>query len=242
MTRSIHLGVNIDHVATLRQTRGTPYPNPVQAALIAEESGADNITMHLREDRRHIQDRDVVLVKETIAIPLNLEMAPTEEMLDFAVHLLPSHSCLVPERREELTTEGGLDVVSHENNISEACVKLATAGISTSLFIEPYETQIDAAARCGAQAVELHTGSYANAETDQQWKEHMDNIIESVYHAHNAGLTVNAGHGLSYYNVEPIAQLGLLHTLNIGHSIVSRALMTGFKEAVRNMKEIISRA
>jgi len=242
MARGIHLGVNIDHVATLRQARGLRTPSPVYAALIAQEAGASNITMHLREDRRHIQDQDVVLVKEAIHIPMNMEMAINEEMVGFVSHVMPQKCCFVPEKREEITTEGGLDIVNHENHVTEACVKLATQGVTTCAFIEPYSTQIDAAVRCGLHAVEFHTGAFANAETNQEQQQQLSLVIEAVDYAYKKGLTVHAGHGLDYHNVESIAQLGRINTLNIGYSIIARSVFVGLKEATQEMQRLIREA
>lgn len=235
------LGVNIDHIATLRQARGTRYPDPIQAAILAEEAGADGITIHLREDRRHIQDRDVHLLAEVIQTRMNLEMAVTDEMIEFALKVKPAHCCLVPEKREELTTEGGLDVVSQESRVKAACDKLNEEGIQVSLFIDAEISQIEAARRCGAEAVELHTGNYADTDGSQQNVE-LQRICEAVAAGRDAGLIVNAGHGLHYHNVEPIAAIPEIHELNIGHAIVARAVFTGFGEAVREMRRLMVEA
>jgi pyridoxine 5-phosphate synthase len=241
MTRRCLLGVNVDHVATLRQARGTIYPDPVQAALLAEQAGADGITVHLREDRRHIQERDVQLLMRCLQTRLNLEMAVSEAMLDLAVQYQPPHVCLVPEKREELTTEGGLDVVGQEATIARACEKLRRAGCEVSLFIDPEPNQIDAAVRVGAPVIELHTGTYADAvpaDQAQEWQR----LAEMAAYAQAQGLTVNAGHGLHYRNVEAIVAIPGLHELNIGHSIIARAVMTGLPEAVREMKRLMVRS
>jgi len=238
----IRLGVNIDHVATLRQVRGTVYPDPLQAAFQAAESGADGITMHLREDRRHIQDRDVERVREHVQCRLNLEMAATEEMTDIALGVGPDDVCIVPERRQELTTEGGLDVMASETRIREICERLAAAGIRVSLFIDPDARQIDAAMRIGAAAVEIHTGRYADAPDDETVHRELQLIVEAVDHARASGLIVNAGHGLHYHNVGPIARLGAVHELNIGHALVARAISTGLSAAVREMKTLMREA
>ncbi len=237
----ILLGVNIDHIATLRQARGTSYPDPVQAALLAEEAGADAITLHLREDRRHIQDRDVHLLREVLTTRMNLEMAVTEPMLALAEKLQPQDCCLVPERREEITTEGGLDVAGQEKQIHAACQRLAAAGIRVSLFIDPEPRQIDAAQRCGAPVVEIHTGAYAEARNTAQYHE-LERIIQAMALAHASGLQVNAGHGLHYHNVEAIAAQPSIRELNIGHAIVARALFTGWQAAVREMKRLMRTA
>lgn len=236
------LGVNIDHVATLRQARGTRYPEPLQAALLAEQAGADGITVHLREDRRHIQDRDVELLVQCTQTRINLEMAVTEEMVGIARRLRPAHCCLVPERREELTTEGGLDVAGNEARIKAACGQLADAGIQVSLFIDADPAQIDAAVRCGAPAIELHTGHYADATSDSAMRAELGRLREGVDRAREAGLVVNAGHGLHYHNTAAIAALPGINELNIGHAIVARAVLTGLEEAVRTMRQLIDQA
>ncbi|MEH6356228.1 MAG: pyridoxine 5'-phosphate synthase [Marinobacter sp.] len=241
MNSRVLLGVNIDHVATLRQARGTRYPDPVQAALLAEEAGADGITIHPREDRRHIQDRDVLLLRDTLQTKMNLEMAVTDAMLDFAEQIRPACVCLVPEKREELTTEGGLDVEGQEARIAKACERLAAIGAEVSLFIDPDKTQIDAAVRCGAPVIELHTGEYAEASgaaADAAFKV----LVEAVTYARKKGLVVNAGHGLNYHNTERVAAIAGINELNIGHAIIARAVFTGLKEAVRDMKTLIDNA
>lgn len=236
------LGVNIDHVATLRQARGTRYPDPVQAALLAEEAGADGITIHPREDRRHIQDRDVFLLKETLNTKMNLEMAVTEAMLLFAEKIRPECVCLVPEKREELTTEGGLDVLGQEARVTEACERLAGLGAEVSLFIDPDLPQIDAAVRCGAPVIELHTGEYAEAADPEAETLAFERLVKALGYARKQGLVVNAGHGLHYHNTERVAALSGINELNIGHAIVARAVFVGLKEAVRDMKAILDRA
>ncbi|MBR9829779.1 MAG: pyridoxine 5'-phosphate synthase [Oceanospirillales bacterium] len=233
------LGVNIDHIATLRQARGTRYPDPVQAAALAEEAGADGITVHLREDRRHIQDRDIQLLAHTLQTRMNFEMAVTEEMLQLAETIRPAHVCLVPEKREELTTEGGLDVLGQEAQIRAACVRLANAGCEVSLFIDPQPEQLDAAARCGAPVVELHTGNYADAETVVARSEELERLKIAARHAWQLGLVVNAGHGLHYHNVEPIAEIPEMNELNIGHALIARAVMVGLKPAVQEMRDLL---
>ncbi len=236
------LGVNIDHIATLRQARGTRYPNPVQAALIAEQTGADSITAHLREDRRHIQDRDIYLLKEMIHTRLNMEMAVTDEMLSIAEDVKPHACCLVPEKRQELTTEGGLDVAANKEHMLRVCERLGAAGIEVSLFIDPEEKQIDAAVAAGAPVIELHTGGYADAETGQRRNQALERIRKAAAYAQNCGLQVNAGHGLQHHNVEEICKIPQIVELNIGHSIVARAVMTGLAESVREMKKIMRAA
>lgn len=241
MNSRVLLGVNIDHVATLRQARGTRYPDPVQAAIVAEEAGADGITLHPREDRRHIQDRDVLLLRDILQTKMNLEMAVTDAMLAFAEQVRPECVCLVPEKREELTTEGGLDVDGQEARVAKACERLARLGSEVSLFIDPDPAQIDAAVRCGAPVVELHTGEYAEAtgaDEDAAFK----TIADAVSYARKKGLVVNAGHGLHYHNTRRIAAIPGINELNIGHAIIARALFTGLKEAVRDMKAIIDQA
>lgn len=231
----IFLGVNIDHVATLRQARGTSYPRPADAVPIAEQAGADSITVHLREDRRHIQDADLEAITAVMTTHMNLEMAVTEEMLAIACRLGPSDCCLVPEKREELTTEGGLDVVSQAGRIREACSRLSAAGIRVSLFIDPDRAQIDAALAAGAPVVELHTGAYAEQSGDAAAAE-LARLRDAAAHAHAAGLIVNAGHGLHYDNVAPIAAIPQIVELNIGHAIVARAVLDGMAVAVSDMK------
>jgi pyridoxine 5-phosphate synthase len=235
----ITLGVNIDHVATLRQARGTVYPDPVQAAIEAEQAGADAITMHLREDRRHIQERDVELVQQVKQTRLNLEMAVTDDMLDFATRVRPEDCCLVPERREELTTEGGLDVVGQEQKITDAAKRLAAAGVRVSLFIDAEPMQVEAAARTGAPAIEIHTGHFADAQTGKAARQELARIQLGIRKGLELGLQINAGHGLHYHNVQDIAAIPGVQELNIGHAIVARALFTGFQEAVREMKSLM---
>lgn len=240
-SRSVLLGVNIDHVATLRQARGTRYPDPVQAAFVAEQAGADGITIHPREDRRHIQTRDVYVLKETLQTRMNLEMAVTESNLQLAEEVVPEYCCLVPEKREELTTEGGLDVVGQESAIAAACQRLAALGILVSLFIDPDQAQIDATVRCGAPVIELHTGRYADTSGQEQQQE-LERIRQAAAYARTLGLVVNAGHGLNYHNVAAIAAIPDMHELNIGHAIVAHALFVGFEAAVREMRQLIDRA
>lgn len=238
----ILLGVNIDHVATLRQARGTIYPEPVQAALVAEQAGADSITAHLREDRRHIQDRDIFLLKDMIHTRLNMEMAVTDEMIGIATQVRPAACCLVPEKREELTTEGGLDVVGNLQRMQWACDQLAGAGVEVSLFIDPDEAQIDAAVKAGAPVVELHTGRYAEAKDAAQQAEELARIRQVARYAHSAGLQVNAGHGLHFYNVEAICAIPELVELNIGHSIIAQAVFSGLAQTVKDLKRIMRNA
>jgi pyridoxine 5-phosphate synthase len=235
----VYLGVNIDHVATLRQARGSRYPEPVQASLLAEQAGADGITVHLREDRRHIQDRDVELLMQTCQTRVNLEMAATAEMIAIATRLKPPHCCLVPEKRAELTTEGGLDVVANEALLKDACMRLAEAGIEVSLFIDADGRQIEAAQRCGAAAIEIHTGHYAEAESLAARQRELQRIRRGVEQGRAAGLIVNAGHGLHYHNTLEVAAIPGINELNIGHSIVARAVLTGLDEAVRTMRALI---
>src|SRR5574340_386051 len=232
----IKLGLNIDHVATLRQARGSRYPNVVRAALICEEAGADAITLHLREDRRHIQDRDVEILREMLQTRMNLECAVTEEMIANALRIRPHDLCLVPERREELTTEGGLDVVRYFDAVKAACERCAAAGIRVSLFIDPAEKQIDAARRIGAPVVELHTGQYAEADSVPEREHELERIRTAAAHAHAQGLQVNAGHGLHYHNVQAIVAIPHIAELNIGHAIVSESLFIGLDAAVRKMR------
>lgn len=235
----ILLGVNIDHVATLRQARGTRYPDPVKAALDAEEAGADGITVHLREDRRHIQERDVRLLKDVLQTRMNFEMGVTEFMLDFAEQIRPEHVCLVPETRQELTTEGGLDVAGQEERIKAAVQHLSKLGCEVSLFIDAEERQIEAAQRIGAPAIELHTGRYADAHTPEETVRELTRIREGVAYGLSQGLIVNAGHGLHYHNAEAVAAIAGINELNIGHAIVAHALFVGFKDAVAEMKQLI---
>jgi pyridoxine 5-phosphate synthase len=234
----IALGVNIDHVATLRQARRISYPDPLLAALMAEEAGADSITLHLREDRRHIQDRDVFLMREALQTRMNLEMAVTEEMVAIAQKVRPQDVCLVPESRQEVTTEGGLDVVALGARIADAVSTLSGAGIRVSLFIDPEPAQIDASRRAGAPVVELHTGAYAEAIGASRARE-FERLRAAAKHAAAVGLTVNAGHGLNYHNVEPVAAIPEIIELNIGHSIVARAVFDGLAKAVRDMKQLM---
>jgi pyridoxine 5-phosphate synthase len=231
----IALGVNIDHVATLRQQRHTLYPEPLQAALLAEQSGADNITLHLREDRRHIQERDVRLLAAMLSTRMNLEMAATDAMIELACELAPADCCLVPERRAELTTEGGLDVVAGGAALAARCARLAARGVRVSLFVDPDAEQIVAAAASGAPVVELHTGTYADAAGAAQAQE-LARLAEAARLAASHGLIVHAGHGLHYHNVQPVAALAEIVELNIGHAIVARALFTGLASAVAEMK------
>ena len=238
----IELGVNIDHVATLRQARGTIYPDPITAALIAESAGADAITLHLREDRRHIQDRDVEILRARLTTRLNLESAVTDEMIAIALKIKPEDMCLVPERREELTTEGGLDVIKHFDQIKRACQRLADAGIRVSLFINADPLQIEAAARAGAPAIEIHTGNYADAATMDAQEERFHAVQKAVQIGIACGLKVNAGHGLHYENVQAIAAIRDISELNIGHAIVARAIFVGFKQAVAEMKQLMIEA
>ena len=235
----IKLGVNIDHVATIRQARGTRYPGVVQAALRAEQSGADSITLHLREDRRHMQDADVYSLRSLLQTRMNLEMAVTEEMLDIALEVMPQDVCLVPERREERTTEGGLDVIGQFNSIKNACERLGQAGIRVSLFIGPDVDQIDAARSAGAPVIELHTGTFADARHEAEQMHELDRIKQAVVHGVNAGMAVNAGHGLHYHNVKQIAAIPGVEELNIGHAIVAHALFVGWDNAVREMKALM---
>jgi pyridoxine 5-phosphate synthase len=239
---NILLGVNIDHVATLRQARGTLYPEPVQAALVAEQAGADGITAHLREDRRHIQDRDIFLLKDMLHTRLNMEMAVTDEMVGIAVKVQPYACCLVPEKREELTTEGGLDISGNLNRMQWACDKLRGAGVEVSLFINPDKAQIDAAVKAGAPVVELHTGRYAEAKNPAQQAEELTHIRQAAHYAHAAGLQVNAGHGLHFYNVEAICAIPEIVELNIGHSIIAQALFSGLAQTVKDLKQIMRQA
>lgn len=236
---TILLGVNIDHVATLRQSRGTLYPEPLHAALIAEQAGADSITLHLREDRRHIQERDVELFKSTLQTRMNLEMAVTNEMLSYAEKIKPADCCLVPERREELTTEGGLDVAGQMLKMKEACSRLADREIRVSLFIDADKKQIEAAAECGAPVIEIHTGHFADAKSQQEHEKEYQRIIEAVEFADSLGLHVNAGHGLHYHNVKEIAVIQKIRELNIGHAIIAQSIFTGLESAVREMKRLM---
>jgi len=241
-TNRVLLGVNIDHIATLRQARGTRYPDPVQAALLAEEAGADGITLHLREDRRHIQDRDVYLLNDMLNTRMNLEMAVTDEMVEIAMKVKPACVCLVPEKREELTTEGGLNVLANEAAIKSACDQLASVNSEVSLFIDADEKQIDATVRCGAPVIEIHTGHYADAITPQAQQEELARIVKGVAYAREQGLIVNAGHGLHYHNTEAIAAIPGINELNIGHSIIAHAAFVGLKTAVKEMRDLITLA
>ncbi|MFC0225018.1 pyridoxine 5'-phosphate synthase [Serratia aquatilis] len=236
------LGVNIDHIATLRNARGTNYPDPVQAAFIAEQAGADGITVHLREDRRHITDRDVRILRQTIQTRMNLEMAVTDEMLDIAIELKPHFCCLVPEKRQEVTTEGGLDVAGQLDKMTVAVERLSQAGILVSLFIDADHRQIDAAVSVGAPYIEIHTGAYAEAEGELAVQAELSRIAKAATYAAGKGLKVNAGHGLTYHNVQPIAALPEMHELNIGHSIIGQAVMSGLPAAVADMKLLMRAA
>lgn len=235
----IALGVNIDHVATLRQARGTRYPSVVHAALVAEQAGADGITAHLREDRRHIQSRDIELLKELVQTRLNLEMAVTEEMLQMACRVRPHAACLVPERREELTTEGGLDVAGNLPRMREACARLAEAGVLVSLFIDPDRAQVEAAIEAGAPAVELHTGHYADLTDEVERDSALRRLAEMAHFAADAELRVHAGHGLNYHNVLPVCGIQVIRELNIGHAIIAHSLFVGMGRAVRQMKDLM---
>jgi len=236
----MRLGVNIDHVATLRQARGTAYPSPLEAALAAEDAGADYITLHLREDRRHIQDRDVVEMRRALRTKMNLEAAVTPDMIAFARRVRPHDVCLVPERRAELTTEGGLDVAGALKRVERACRDLGAAGIRVSLFIDADRMQIDAAVRAGAPVVELHTGHYADARGPGSRRRALERIRAAAEYAAGKGLRVNAGHGLNYENVGPIADIAQIGELNIGHAIVARAVFVGIAQAVREMKALLA--
>ncbi|AMG30143.1 pyridoxine 5'-phosphate synthase [Grimontia hollisae] len=239
---TLYLGVNIDHVATVRNARGTQYPDPVHAAEIAERAGADGITIHLREDRRHIKDRDVYLLKETIQTRMNLEMAVTDEMVNIALEVKPAYVCLVPEKREELTTEGGLDVAGQLEKVKAATETLTAAGIKVSLFIDADRAQIDAAKACGAPFIELHTGRYAEASTDEEMQAELKKIAAGASYAADLGIKVNAGHGLTYHNVKPIAAIPEIYELNIGHAIIGRAVFDGLHKAVADMKALMLEA
>lgn len=240
--KDIFLGVNVDHIATLRQARGTTYPDPAHAASVAEHAGADGITIHLREDRRHIQDRDVYVMAQTIQTRMNLEMAVTDEMLAIACDVKPAFVCLVPEKREELTTEGGLDVVSQQERITAAVKQLSDNGIQTSLFIDADKKQIEAAAKSGAPYIEIHTGHYADETCEEKQAEELARITEGVEYATSLGIKVNAGHGLHYFNVKPIAAIEDIIELNIGHAIIARAAIDGLDTAVRDMKRLMIEA
>lgn len=240
-SKTLCLGVNIDHVATLRQVRGAPYPRPAEAAYIAEQAGADSITVHLREDRRHIQDSDLDAIKAVMRTHMNLEMAVTDEMLGIAAEVQPSDCCLVPEKRQELTTEGGLDVKAQKDKVRAACAKLAEANIRTSLFIDPDIEQLDAAAAVGAPVVELHTGRYADTAGDEQQAE-LQRIVEAARYGASLGLVINAGHGLHYQNVAAVARIKEIVELNIGHAIIARAVFDGLAMAVAEMKRLMLEA
>ena len=237
----IYLGVNIDHVATLRQARGTTYPRPAEAARSAERAGADSITVHLREDRRHIQDHDLDEINAVMRTHMNFEMAVTDEMVAIAKHIKPTDVCLVPEKREELTTEGGLDVAGQLDKVRAACKELGAAGIRVSLFIDPERAQLDAAVAAGAPVVELHTGKYADSEGNEQADE-LERIIDAARYGHGLGLVINAGHGLHYQNVKPIARIEQVVELNIGHAIIARAVFDGLGPAVAEMKRLMLEA
>ena len=238
----LELGVNIDHVATLRQARGTRYPDPVKAALLAEQCGADAITLHLREDRRHIQDQDVEVLRQRLRTRMNLEAAITEEMITFACHIRPHDVCLVPEKRQELTTEGGLDVAGQAEQVAAACQRLAAAGIRVSLFIDAEPLQIDAACACGAPVIELHTGCYADAEDAAVQAEELARLRRGVRYAAERGLKVNAGHGLHFGNVGAVAAIEEIAELNIGHALVAEAIFMGWEPAIRKMKQLMLQA
>jgi pyridoxine 5-phosphate synthase len=236
----IKLGLNIDHVATLRQVRGSRYPNVVRAALLAESAGVDAITLHLREDRRHIQDYDVVALRDMLQVRMNLESAVTEEMIAIALRTKPHDLCLVPERREELTTEGGLDVVRYFDTIQSACQRCADVGIRVSLFIDPDQKQIDAAKSAGAPVIELHTGKYAEADSVPKHAHELQRLRIATAHGHAQGLQVNAGHGLHYHNVQDIVAIPKLVELNIGHAIIAESLFIGLEAAIKKMKALLA--
>ena len=240
--KMIKLGVNIDHVATLRQARGTKYPSVIQAALRAEQSGADSITLHLREDRRHMQDADIFALRPLLQTKMNLECAVTDEMIGIALQVAPQDVCLVPERREERTTEGGLDVIAHFDKVKAATKKLSDAGIRVSLFIAPDIAQIDASHKAGAPVIELHTGTFADAQDEAAQTHELERIKNALKHALGLGLVVNAGHGLNNHNVHKIAALSGIEELNIGHAIVAHALFVGWDNAVREMKTLMREA
>ena len=233
------LGVNIDHVATLRQARGTTYPDPVKAALVCEQAGAEGITLHLREDRRHIQDDDVRRMRPLLKTHMNLELAVTDEMVAFAKEIQPQHVCFVPEKRQEVTTEGGLDVVGHFDDVKAATQALSAIGCDVSLFIDADFAQIDAAVACGAPTIELHTGAYADAESEEAQQAELQRIVQGAEYAASKGLVVNAGHGLNLQNVAPIAAIPQIHELNIGHSIIAESVFVGLEQAVQDMKKAI---
>lgn len=234
------LGVNIDHVATVRQARQTYEPDPVHAAVLAELGGADGITVHLREDRRHIQDRDVRLLKQMIRVPMNFEMAVSEEITEIALEVRPHQATLVPEKREEVTTEGGLDVIAHRDRVAACAAALQKADITVSLFIDPEIEQVNASSELGVEAVELHTGAYADADRGSKQAEQFHRVASAAKRARDLGLQLNMGHGLTYRNVRPIAQIPGVHELNIGHSIISHAVMVGLERAVREMKMLVA--
>ncbi len=236
------LGVNIDHIATLRNARGTSYPDPVQAAFLAEQAGADGITVHLREDRRHITDRDVRILRQTIQTRLNLEMAVTDEMLGIACDLAPHFCCLVPENRQEISTEGGLDVAAQPEKLLFAVTQLSESGITVSLFIDADIRQVDAAVAAGAPYIEINTGAFAEAKNNLARQAELQRITHAITYAASKGLKINAGHGLTYHNVLPIAALSDIHELNIGHAIIGRSLMTGLPMAVADMKLLMRQA
>lgn len=240
--KEILLGINVDHIATLRQARGTNYPDPVYAASVAEHAGADGITVHLREDRRHIQDRDIYVLKQTLHTRMNLEIAVTDEMLAIACDVKPAFCCLVPEKREELTTEGGLDVAGQLDKITLAVAQLSAEGIQTSLFIDADIEQIDAAVATNAPYIEIHTGKYAEAVTEAEQRIELERLIKGIKYADAKGLKVNAGHGLTYFNVKPIAAIEEIIELNIGHAIVARAVIDGLDKAIRDMKQLMLEA
>ncbi|EWH10455.1 pyridoxine 5'-phosphate synthase [Catenovulum agarivorans DS-2] len=240
--KEVLLGVNIDHIATIRQARGTDFPDPVHAAAVAEHAGAHGITVHLREDRRHIQDRDVEILAKTVTTRLNLEMAVTEEMIGIAQQINPAFCCLVPEKREELTTEGGLDVAGQEKKITSAVDRIAANGTQVSLFIDADKAQIEAAKRTGAPYIEIHTGGYADAETEAEREAELARIKEAAAFADSIGLKVNAGHGLNYHNVKPIAEIPQMIELNIGHAIIARAAIDGLEKAIRDMRQLMVEA
>ena len=234
------LGVNIDHVATVRQARQTNEPDPVWSAALAELGGADGITLHLREDRRHIQERDLRILRESVTVKLNLELAASDEILSIACQVRPDQATLVPERRQEVTTEGGLDVIRHKVEVAQAVTRLKDAGIEVSLFLDPDARQIEAGREVGADAIELHTGSYALATMGEQQQKELAALASAGALVHKLGMILHAGHGLTYRNVRPIAQLDHMHELNIGHSIVARAIMVGMERAVRDMKRLVT--
>ncbi len=242
LMRNIYLGVNIDHVATVRNARGVSYPDPVTACALAELGGADSITTHLREDRRHITDRDVRIIRETVQTKLNLEMAINDDVMGIAVALAPQAACLVPERRQEVTTEGGLEVAHDELKVGQAVERLSKVGTVVSLFIDPVKEQIDAAVRVGAPYIEFHTGAYANSTDHKERRERLLQLAEMASYASAKGLHVNSGHGLTYENVAPITAIPEMEELNIGHSIIARAIFVGLPTAVQEMKKIMQEA